>query len=35
MGAERGPRSFDPVRLGNQETDAWASYTALRAAVAG
>ena len=21
-----GPRTFDPVRLGNQETDAWASY---------
>ena len=34
-----GPRSFDPVRLGNQETDAWAAYyrhewlTFLRAAV--
>jgi hypothetical protein len=34
-----GPRSFDPVRLGQQETDAWASYyrhewgTFLRAAV--
>jgi hypothetical protein len=21
-----GPRTFDPVRLGNQETDAWAAY---------
>jgi hypothetical protein len=34
-----GPRTFDPVRLGNQETDAWAAYyrhewlTFLRAAV--
>lgn len=34
-----GPRSFDPVRLGHQETDAWAAYyrhewrTFLRAAV--
>lgn len=34
-----GPRSFDAVRLGNQETDAWAAYyrrewrTFLRAAV--
>lgn len=34
-----GPRSFDPVRLGQQETTAWASYyrhewvTLLRAAV--
>ena len=34
-----GPRDFDPVRLGNQETDAWAAYyrhewlTFLRAAV--
>jgi hypothetical protein len=33
-----GPRTFDPVRLGNQETDAWAAYyrhewlTFLRAA---
>ena len=24
--ASRGPRSFDPVRLGNRETDAWAAY---------
>jgi hypothetical protein len=35
----RGPRSFDPVRVGNLETDAWAAYyrhewaTFLRAAV--
>ncbi len=34
-----GPRTFDPVRLGHQETDAWAAYyrhewlTFLRAAV--
>jgi hypothetical protein len=34
-----GPRSFDPVRLGHQETEAWAAYyrhewlTFLRAAV--
>jgi hypothetical protein len=34
-----GPRSFDPVRLGHQETDAWAAYyrhdwgTFLRSAV--
>jgi hypothetical protein len=34
-----GPRSFDPVRLGQQETDAWAAYyrhewaTFLRSAV--
>jgi hypothetical protein len=34
-----GPRSFDPVRLGQQETDAWAAYyrhewlTFLRAAI--
>jgi hypothetical protein len=34
-----GPRSFDPVRLGQQETDAWAAYyrhdwgTFVRAAV--
>jgi hypothetical protein len=42
MGAWRpawGPRTFDPVRLGHQETDAWAAYyrhewlTFLRAAV--
>lgn len=26
MGSRSGPRSFDPVVLGNQETDAWASY---------
>jgi hypothetical protein len=26
MGSRSGPRSFDPVALGNQETDAWASY---------
>jgi hypothetical protein len=26
VGAGSGPRSFDPVLLGNQETDAWASY---------
>jgi hypothetical protein len=37
--AARGPRSFDPVRLGNLETDAWAAYyrhewrTFLKAAV--
>jgi len=24
--ASRGPRSFDPVRVGNRETDAWAAY---------
>jgi hypothetical protein len=26
MADRSGPRSFDPVVLGNQETDAWASY---------
>jgi hypothetical protein len=26
MPARSGPRSFDPVLLGNRETDAWASY---------
>jgi hypothetical protein len=26
MGSRPGPRSFDPVVLGNQEADAWASY---------
>ena len=26
MGTRSGPRSFDPVLLGNRETDAWASY---------
>lgn len=26
MGARSGPRSFDPVLLGNRETDAWAAY---------
>lgn len=26
MGRRTGPRSFDPVVLGNQEADAWASY---------
>jgi hypothetical protein len=26
MSSRSGPRSFDPVLLGNQETDAWASY---------
>jgi len=24
--SSRGPRTFDPVRLGNLETDAWAAY---------
>ena len=39
MSRGRGPRSFDPVRVGNLETDAWAAYyrhewlTFLRAAV--
>ena len=26
MRTQSGPRSFDPVLLGNRETDAWASY---------
>ncbi len=26
MASRSGPRSFDPVLLGNRETDAWASY---------
>ena len=26
MSARSGPRSFDPVLLGNRETDAWAAY---------
>src|SRR4029079_5743940 len=26
MRTRSGPRSFDPVLLGNRETDAWASY---------
>ena len=39
MSRRTGPRSFDPVRVGNLETDAWAAYyrhewlTFLRAAV--
>src|SRR6476661_7729535 len=26
MSRDRGPRSFDAVRLGHRETEAWASY---------
>lgn len=26
MAKRSGPRSFDPVRVGNRETDAWAAY---------
>ncbi|MGB9378585.1 MAG: hypothetical protein WCB04_13850 [Mycobacteriales bacterium] len=26
MGQRRGPRTFDPVRLGDLESDAWAAY---------
>ena len=26
MGGKPGPRDFDPVRVGNLETDAWAAY---------
>ena len=26
MRTRSGPRSFDPVVLGNRETDAWAAY---------
>jgi hypothetical protein len=26
MGSDHGPRSFDPVTVGNLETDAWAAY---------
>ena len=26
MSSRSGPRSFDPVLLGNRETDAWAAY---------
>ncbi|GAB7005053.1 hypothetical protein JCM18899A_25260 [Nocardioides sp. AN3] len=40
VASQRGPRSFDPVAVGNAETDAWAAYyrrewtSFLRAAVA-